>query len=285
MMMTRDDICAGLAAAGLGSVLPDVEQLLLPSIRLITARADETGLPTGSTKMGGQPDLPPGLAWPVGKGAPLAFIAQIRLEDVRGFAAAEALPHSGLLAFFYDATQQTFGDDPNDRGGWQVLHVLDPVATLRRRDPPDQVPASAQFRACALTYAEEWTLPSDPRAVLPRLSWSPNMRGRYDQVLTTFPTPAAHRGVRHRLLGHPDTLQDDMHLECQLASHGVASPDDVRAAQLTAGAADWRLLLQVDTDDQTAMRWASTGTLYYWITAAALQAGRLSDVWVIVQSE
>ncbi len=62
------------------------------------------------------------------------------------------------------------------------------------------------------------------------------------------------RGIQHRLLGHAQVIQNPMELKCQLASNGVycGTPEDYRserAKQLEAGAADWRLLLQIDTDE------------------------------------
>lgn len=63
-----------------------------------------------------------------------------------------------------------------------------------------------------------------------------------------------------RLLGHPDPVQGDMQLECQLAANGVycgdaSSSRDPRTARLRPGAADWRLLLQVDSQHETGMMW------------------------------
>src|SRR5205814_3675825 len=57
-------------------------------------------------------------------------------------------------------------------------------------------------------------------------------------------------GPIHRLLGHPEPVQGDMQLECQLVSHGLYCGDasgyrDTRATALRPGAADWRLLLQI----------------------------------------
>ncbi len=282
--MSRAETLAALAAAGLARVTPDLERLLAPSIRLTTSRTDEDKIAVGASKLGGLPDMPAGAAWPIGKGAPLAFITQIRLEDVRAFEAAQALPAAGLLTFFYDAAQQTYGSDPADRGGWQVLYAGDP-AQLQRLTPPPTLPASARYAACAVTFAEELTLPQQPELELPQLDWTAEERARYEQVLASFPNPADHAAIHNRLLGYPDTLQDDMRLECQLAAHGVSSMDDPRAAQLARAALSWRLLLQVDSDEHAGMRWGDAGMLYFWIESDALQARRFGDTWVVLQSD
>ena len=88
--------------------------------------------------------------------------------------------------------------------------------------------------------------------------------------------------------GWPDLVQNSMQLDCQLAFSGIdlrsdAGYDDPRAAQLAGGAADWMLLLQVDTDDEAGWMWGDCGTLYYWIRRPDLLAGRFDRVWMIFQ--
>lgn len=40
---------------------------------------------------------------------------------------------------------------------------------------------------------------------------------------------------------------------------------DARALELEPGAADWRLLLQVDSDDAAAITCGDAGRVYFWI--------------------
>jgi uncharacterized protein YwqG len=92
----------------------------------------------------------------------------------------------------------------------------------------------------------------------------------------------------HHLLGHPETIQGDMQLECQLASHGLYCGDssgyeDSLRAHLEEGAKDWRLLLQVDSDDDVGMMWGDVGRIYYWIREVDLRAGNFGNVWFVLQ--
>ncbi len=283
--MDKSQVTASLASMGLARIVPDLTRLLQPSIRLAAAPAAESSLPIGGSKLGGLPDLPKNTTWPTGKGAPLAFIAQIRLDDLTKFEAAQVLPRTGILSFFYDASQQTYGADPADRGGWEVLFLAPDAALLERMPAPDGLPATARYTPCALTFSEELTLPQDPKLDLPSFDWTQAEQTQYEQVLSRFPSPADRATMHHRLLGNPDTIQDDMRLECQLASHGVSSMDDPRANTFAKDAMNWRLLLQVDSDDKAGMRWANAGMLYYWIEEAALQALQFDHAWVVLQSE
>ena len=129
------------------------------------------------------------------------------------------------------------------------------------------------------------TLSQQPRLEIPNLDWTVAEQKQYETLLSTFPDPTDHAAIHHRLLGYPDTIQDDMRLECQLASHGVTDISDPRASELSKGALDWQLLLQIDSDEQAGMEWGNTGMLYYWVKAADLQALRFDTTWLVLQSE
>ena len=67
---------------------------------------------------------------------------------------------------------------------------------------------------------------------------------------------------RHKLIGHSDTIQGDMELQSQPVGHGLYCGNsdvcqDPRFAELEPGAAGWRLLLQLDSDDD----WSACGRL------------------------
>jgi uncharacterized protein YwqG len=272
-----------LGSAGLGRIAAVLQPLQAGSLRLKTKAADEQQLAVGAAKLGGLPDLPAGAAWPQWKGAPLGFIAQIHLDELRAYPVAKALPDSGWLYFFYDARQQAFGDKPDDRGAWQVIYQPGAAASgLARQVAPGGLPAESHFKPRAVEYSVEWTLPQRPPVFAPKLNWTPDEQHKYEDFI--FQHISDRGAPRHRLLGHADEIQDDMHLQCQLLSHGIKDDQDPRAAGLAAGALNWQLLLQVDSDDGAGMRWGSSGMLYFWIEKEALQARRFDDVWMVLQS-
>lgn len=283
--MNRADALAALSSTGLSGIARDLDSLMQDSIRIAARPADEASLSIGASKLGGEPDVPAGAAWPTGKGSPLSFIAQIRLADVLTFDTQHALPPTGLLSFFYDATQQTYGADPADRGGWSVLYKMGDRAALQRLPAPVTLPAAARFKPCAVTFSGEVTLPQQPELDMPNLAWTADQKQAYENALATFPSQADRALPHHRLLGNPDTIQDDMRLECQLAANGVSDASAPAAAPLEAGANNWCLLLQVDSDDTVGMRWADAGMLYFWIERDALAARRFDNVWVVLQSD
>jgi len=282
--MDKTTVQAAFVAAGLSQRIKDINALARPSIRLFTTPLEESSLQVGISKLGGLPDLPAGTVWPEWHGLPQSFIAQVHLDDLYSYDVERLLPRHGMLWFFYDAQQQTFGENPADAGGWRVLFRED-LTTLQRTQAPARLPAKSRFRACSIRFANELTLPQQPELELPSFDWNDEEVRRYETLLSTFPDPADRATIHHRMLGHADTLQEDMRLQCQLITHGVTSPNDPRIGELSKGASDWQLLLQVDSDDHAGMRWANAGMVYYWIKWADLQAHRFDETWLVLQSE
>jgi uncharacterized protein YwqG len=44
----------------------------------------------------------------------MAFMGQLRLQDVAAYDPDARLPHAGMLYFFYEAEEQMWGFDPKD---------------------------------------------------------------------------------------------------------------------------------------------------------------------------
>ncbi len=283
--MQRAEIEQAFIKNGLQARLPSIDQLISNSVRLSATPVDEHSLAAGSSKIGGQPDLPTNSPWPTFRDQPQAFLAQIRLADIQQVAGDTPLPQQGMLWFFYDASQQTFGEQPTDRAGWHILFLEDTSLPLQRAQIPAELPTDSLFQACALTPRCELTLTLQPALELPTGDWSDEEQLAYERVLEMLQKPEERSQPHHRLLGYPDTIQDDMRIQCQLVSNGITDSDDPRTSHLAPGARDWQLLLQIDSDPSAKMRWANNGMIYYWIRKADLQNRRFTQSWLILQSE
>jgi uncharacterized protein YwqG len=268
-----------LTAAGLGDHAAALDALTRPSIRLRAELIEETGI--GNTKLGGHPDLPPDFDWPQYGGAPQSFIAQVNLAETHPYDLDRVLPPAGLLSFFYDSTQNVWGFDPKEGGAWAVNYTPD-AADLVKREPPRDLPPEASFDATRLhpssepTYAPAW------------FSEVAALNLTHDQKFALADVLEGDEETIHRLFGHPDPIQGDMQLECQLVAHGLycgdaSGYDDPRAAELAPGAAQWRLLLQVDSDDAAGMMWGDAGRLYYWMHEDDLAARNWTQARLVLQ--
>ncbi|HSI84548.1 MAG: DUF1963 domain-containing protein [Candidatus Methylacidiphilales bacterium] len=110
----------------LARVRRKLESFARNSIRLWPSAASDSDIPTGATKLGGQPDLPAGVEWPryhVKAPPPsaeyrradpdndflpkdgivsLPFVGQFRLEDLAPYDRDKVLPPKGMLYLFYN---------------------------------------------------------------------------------------------------------------------------------------------------------------------------------------
>lgn len=283
--MNKNEVQAAFVAAGLSRVSKDLDVLSRASIRLFTTAVDESSLHVGVSKVGGMPDLPPEVSWPEWKNLPQSFVAQLRLDELHRYDVDGLLPSQGMLWFFYDAQQQTFGEKPADRGGWKVFFWDGDLSKLHHTPYPTKLPDESRFHACSLRFAGEIALSQQPKLEIANFDWTDEEQKRYEDLLSTFPTSDDHAAIHDRVLGYPDTLQDDMRLQCQLVSQGITDEDDPRVAELSKGTMDWCLLLQLDSDEHAGMRWGSSGMLYFWIKQSDLQTRRFDATWAVLQSD
>src|SRR5579864_36438 len=201
VVMNKTALLTIFEQAGIARLLKDIDALARPSIRLYTTPVDEASLPIGTSKVGGLPDLPPDLSWPEFDGLPQSFIAQIRLSEVQPYDTEEALPPKGMLWFFYDATQETYGDDPHNRGAWQILFQEGDLTNLKRTSTPAKLPDESRFQACSVRFASEITLSQVPQMESANYDWSDEELQKYEDLITQL-TPSGQRAFRHRLLGN-----------------------------------------------------------------------------------
>jgi uncharacterized protein YwqG len=286
-MVAEHDLRARLVAAGLGQRVEALVGLTMPSVRLRAQLVEVGELPVGTTKLGGLPELPPSWSWPRARGGPLSFVAQLNLAEVARLDRryVEVLPAAGLLVFFFDAVGQWLGSDPGDRGGWQV-RFIQPGTPLVRTHFPKDLPGDGRFGEVPLTAEPEVTVAPWESFVVAQIV--PSLEEQLAYAAACVEVLGEHEDrVIHRLLGHPDPIHGDMQLECQLLSNGICyygdHDADPRVRQLRPGAADWRLLLQVDSEDQAGMVWGDAGRIYYWVRTQDLRARRFDQAWLVLQ--
>lgn len=244
-----------------------------PSVRL-------TGGGDGTSRLGGVPDLPAGFDWPVWQGEELAFLGQIRLDDVD----VSPLPAGGALLVFFALASAPSGERPSDGGGCRVVLVgNEPTERPERAEHLPEVPALPTV---------ELTLPAVPEAL--DLDWSEaeewtRLRERLAAAQgVELEDAVAEYHALHRLLGYPDTIVEGMELEAQLVSHGLDLSTgehylDPRAEELEPGAAEWRLLLQLSSDADLGVAFGWYERLFIWIRDADLRARRFDNVRAFVR--
>jgi uncharacterized protein YwqG len=73
------------------------------------------------------------------------------------------------------------------------------------------------------------------------------------------------------LLGHADEIQYGVEYDRQRAAKAITESGFAQSVFSTIQATDWRLLLQVDSDEN-GMTWGDVGRIYYGLPRQALEA-------------
>ncbi len=261
-------------------------------------------LPLGTSKVGGLPHLPDELPWPTKGNRPLMFLAQINLEDIDlDHVPDNALPKSGLLTFWGDTAALPWGFDPKDAGAYQVLLISESLNSLSFRELPTFDPDGLEnepqykwtpFNECQLQIKNDHCYDNDVDEAIESI-FSEVTAEQADALFHRFMDFEEEQlnlenETKHQLLGNPHEIQGDMRTECQLVSNGVylgnqpPESENAKIDSLQPGAKDWRLLLQLDSDQDAAdWMWGDCGKLYFWIKDQDLRAADFSSVWGILQ--
>lgn len=236
------------------------------------------------SRLGGQPVLAPDAAWPSWDGKPLTLVAVIDLAEVARFELDIPLPTTGMVNVFYEADeQQAWGFDPATAEGWRLVLNDGRTAGAGTRDTPAGV---LSFAAIPVACRQILTVPDvyEP-AVEDRVQ---RQDDALFELVEAWDTEQFGDAPRHQIGGWPRLVQNPLQLECQLASNGIYVGDaepytDAALADIRAGADQWRLAVQIDTDERAGWMWGDAGTLYYALTDADMRDERFERTWMVLQ--
>lgn len=236
-------------------------------------------------KIGGLPSMPSELIWPVWNGKPLAFLCQFDLSQFPHSHTRYQLPATGLLYFFYDQEQTTWGFDPKDVGGWHILYTSLTEDACVEQPAPEGLDSDNIFKEQFVSFTCIDTYPSPEDERIQALNLMESKYSAYCELCSSvFPGKPMHQ-----FFGHQSPIQGNyMNLDCQLASHGIYCGDSkgyrsLKARFLDSGKKDWILLFQLDSDEDSNMMWGDCGRLYFWIKKDDLKTQRFDKTWMIFQ--
>lgn len=238
-------------------------ELAEPCLRFTTRRA---AVAVGASKLGGDPDLPPDLVWPVIEGQSLTFLAQLDLVEVARLMPSP-LPREGRLLFFFDRSDFFVGER-----ACRVIHVEGDVA--RRRRPGGHEP----LEECALELTLGTSLPHSFTPFLELLgpmTPAEQERLRDWDIRDRLGDPGRH----HQILGYPGQIQEDV-LVTRAVEAGFESSSP---AELHREARRYRQLLGLDTDDAAGLHWVDMGACWFLIAHADLERHDFSRTSSVVQ--
>jgi hypothetical protein len=238
--------------------------------------------PAGRSRLGGRPLLPAGAPWPTWDDRPLDFLGVIDFGELASVLWLPELPGEGTAAFYYVTdTPRPWGDDPAQANGWRVLPDADAPAG------PAKLP---EHRLGAVPFV---SLPSprEPtlRSIGARVDGFDEV---YPQLYESWASFTWGGEPRHQAGGWPMVVQRALWRDCAVAAAGqsldedgpTAADEDHTAADDSGAERDWRLLLQLDSDDRFGWYWGETGFVYFTARAADVRSGALDRSWLILQA-
>lgn len=226
----------------------EIMKLARPGVGMRSHISETGDIAPGASRLGGAPDLPPGMAWPEHNGRPIEFLTQIDLAAAARTLVLPDLPVAGWLVVFCDFQRYFEGES-----FWRVLYFEGDASKLVRTEYPGE--PEERFSLCDIEFEPRLCLPDiadlvhrfGPRGAAER----EELREYLDNTLQPL-----EGGPYHRLGGYPALIQSDL--------------DDY---------AGWEFLMQIDSDDDADWMWGDMGKLYFWIAPEDLNAHRFEKAW------
>jgi len=223
--------------------------------------------PTGTSALAGVPRMPSDWRWPVWREQPLKYMARVDLAALATVLDEDArygLPGSGTLHLFAHATGD--GSGPEDAGSYAAyLADGDTRFPTPKAVHPDYGEYDIDAPERRMALVPEFVLPSPFAEERPEF---PDDEGddAYGDLFDEFNETFFEEAPRHRICGLPDIVQNPMEPDCEPA------------------AGDWRLLAQLDTDEDLGFFWGDTGCMYWWLREADFRAGAVERHCGFVQT-
>jgi len=274
---TREEFREAFHTEGLEDKWAYFETQLKPEIRIKPKHVDEVLIEIGQSKIGGNPDLPSDINWPVQmNGKKLAFLAQLNFKEF--ISEVPNLPNKGILYFFYDEAQEFWGDSKENSDGFRSIYIENPT-NLKRRIKPENfvVLKEGMYKPCKLQFTNSYSLPN----------WEHEYVNEHLKDINNDPYIDISSCGQYitKLFGHSNNVQGTMEYECEMVDRGYnwsSTPEDEKIV-ITKESNKWNLLFQLDSEDEAEMMWGDVGRLYFWIKDEDLAKHKFDKTWLMFQ--
>lgn len=280
-----------------------VFMMFRPAVVLKKEHCPQDEAPIGSSRFGGDPDLPEGVEWPTNRdGRLLTFIAQIRIEDFRELLHEDPdWPDSGVIVFFTENDSIRDGIMHKDEDYFWMCYYPEGTRLVRTARPeeldhqePDHtlryLDMETRLEHARLVVRDRFMMhPRIPdfegyalsRNDIKRLGRLSDSCYEYEGFLNT--------GEPHILGGSSVEAQEgamtgavlahgDYQMDTRLGEPWY-SQESFRKAE--ANARDWRLVLQVGSDNDHNFG-CDGGNIFFFAHKDDLRDGSLARCWAIV---
>lgn len=252
----------------------------------------ETYNEIGSSRIGGDPDLPASVEWPVDSGGtPMTFLAQLRLSELTHQDEEALLPGTGMLYFFVGVDEPAYGIEH------KVIYLPeDKIQEAKRLRSPEVTALEGEFTGYRVSarstmeppnygYVDYEMVEDDEHDYeqYEELCFELN-DGNSNDLAVMFGYPSTQHGdceyeaALHLLTGKQYNYSTDSALE-QITDHFKGDSD--RAKQEVE---DTLLLLALDSDQEVGFCWWDAGELQFYIRKEDLLAGNFANTYCSLYS-
>lgn len=252
-------------------------------------------LPVGTSKFGGNPDVPKNFKWFYYEGEdfngetknrPLSFLAQINCEEVKKYDEDSLLPKKGIIYFFYDLSTMTWGFDPRDKGSARVFYFDGDITELSRADFPGDIEEDYKLPEMQIGFSKRYDLPDyeEFNQTCNYEDWD-----EYEEMRVMKGYEQEDDNIS-KLLGYADLIQGGMLLDCESAASGIycggiPQIEPGKLSKLKKNCSEWQLLFQLDTvtAENFELMFGDCGRIYFYIKKEDLKNCRFDNCWLIMQ--
>lgn len=321
MFETRADLDAAFTEAELARFAAAVARLCLPALALVDDAAADAGK-VGQSRLGGAPDLPANIEWPIhapynradeeltGRratmretftmAAPFHFIAQIDLEAIARTGALKQFPESGRLLLFWDPKGGPWIDSA---ASCRVIHDRSPVSALSPRaapaglskpdphvEPPPLFEAKPVSFLRILSMPDRWLLQdlamrAGEQALLDSFEdpdWEDHWEALWEKTDMRGQLASGRQVLPHRLGGWPIPVQSDPRYSAAESALGIGTRP-TEADRAKTDAARHEWTMLAQIDLNALSNYFAEGTVYFVMREADLKAANFDRVHAIYQ--
>lgn len=245
------------------------------------------------SRIGGDPDLPPEIEWPLTEdGTPMTFLLQLHLQEVVKYDESTLLPADGMLYFFVGI------DEPAKDIEHRVLYVpKDQLASAQRRLSPEETALEEQFCGYQLEARASLEPPNYAYVDYDQIETDSYSFEEYEDFRFLLTGMSDHDDVA-TLFGYPTGQHDDSEYAAALMLLTGKSYDykmEKALQQITEHFAgdenkakqeiqDTLMLLEIESDDEVGFCWWDAGVLQFFIRKEDLLAGRFDRTYCSLYS-
>lgn len=275
--ITKEEFKDAFDKEGLSEKWSYFEKHLKPEVRLNLRSTKDEEIAVGTTKIGGEPDLPKDVEWPKqNNGKHLAFLAQVNLSKISN--PELNLPNEGILYFFYSEDQEFWGYSKENADDFRVIYSMSSIGLERRNTPKTlTILENGMYQPCKVDFINSYSLPN----------WEHEfVREQFIDIDNDPYIDISSSGESiTKLGGHSINVQGTMEYECEMVDRGLSWDNipQTEKEQIDENQYQWKLLFQLDSEDNAEMMWGDSGRLYFWIKEKDLNNRNFEKTWLILQ--